>query len=246
MRNKLPVFVLSLVLSAGMAFAGPPTVDNQTMDGVQSRLDRAKVNQHGDVQVTVDRGIATLTGSVDSLKVKMDAEKAARKTKGVTQVVDNIRVQAQGVDDQQILSQARREINLYYAYGMFDYVTFEVDHGALTVSGQVTQPFKKTDMGRILERVKGVTALENKIEVLPNSQFDDRLRMQEARAIYGNPYFTPYRNLALPPIRIIVKNSNVTLEGVVINQMDRTEAGMAANSAGLAFSVTNNLRIVKG
>jgi osmotically-inducible protein OsmY len=86
MRNELPLFALSLVLSTGMAFAGPPTIDNQTMEGVQSRLDRAKVNQHGDVQVTVDRGVATLTGAVDSLQTKMDAENAARKTKGVTRL----------------------------------------------------------------------------------------------------------------------------------------------------------------
>ncbi len=246
MRNKLSVLALTLLLGTGMALASPPTVDTQAMDGIQSRLDHAKVNQHGDVQVTVDRGVATLTGTVDNLGVKLDAEKAARKTSGVTQVVDNIRVRAQGVDDQEILKEARHAVNMYYAFGMFDNVTFEVDNGALTVGGQVTQPFKKGDLGRILEKVKGVAELQNNLEVLPNSMFDDRLRQQVARAIYGDPFFTPYRDLALPPIHIIVKNGNVTLEGVVINEMDRTKAGMAADLAGLAFSVTNNLRVVKG
>lgn len=246
MRNKLPMMVLGLALGTGAVWAAPPTIDTQAMEGIQSRLDHAKVNQHGDVQVTVDRGVATLTGTVDNLEAKLDAEKAARKTKGVSQVVNNIHVRAQGVDDQAILKQAQHEINMYYAYGMFDHVTFAVHNGALAVSGEVTEPFKKTDMGRILERVKGVTALQNEIEVLPNSAFDDRLRVQVARSIYGNPLFTPYANLALPPIRIIVKNGNVTLEGVVVNEMDRTQAGMAANLAGLAFSVVNNLHIVKG
>ena len=102
---------------------------------------------------------------------------------------------------------------MYYAYGIFDNVNLEAQNGALTVSGEVTQPFKKTDIGNILERVKGVAALQNNLEVLPTSMFDDRLRLQLARAIYGNPFFTPYRNLALPPIHIIVKNGNVTLEG---------------------------------
>jgi hypothetical protein len=36
------------------------------------------------------------------------------------------------------------------------------------------------------------------------------------------------------------------LEGVVVNKMDRVQAGMAANLAGLAFSVVNNLQVVKG
>ena len=56
---------------------------------------------------------------------------------------------------------------MYYAYGIFDNVDLEVNNGTLTVSGQVTQPFKKTDIGRILERVKGVAALQNDLEVLP-------------------------------------------------------------------------------
>lgn len=80
----------------------------------------------------------------------------------------------------------------------------------------------------------------------PPSSFDDRLRMQLARRIYGNPYFTPYANLAIPPIRIIVKNMHVTLEGVVNSSVDKIEAGMVANTTGLSFSVTNNLHVVKG
>jgi hyperosmotically inducible protein len=246
MRNKLPILALSVVLGAGMVWAGPPTVDTPTMDGIQSRLEHAKVNQHGDVQVTYDHGVATLTGTVDNLGSKLDAEKAARKAPGVTQVVDNIQVRAQGLDDQQIARQAYHEVLMYYAYGIFDYVTPEVQNGTLVVNGYVTQPFKKVDLGRIFERVKGVSEVQNNLEVLPNSQFDDRLRLQLARAIYGNPYFTPYRSLAQPPIRIIVKNLHVTLEGVVNSNMDRTEAGMVANTTGLSFSVTNNLRVVKG
>ena len=58
--------------------------------------------------------------------------------------------------------------------------------------------------------------------------FDDRLRLQVARAIYGDPFFIHYADQALPPIHIIVKNGNVTLEGVVASAMDRTKADMAA------------------
>jgi hyperosmotically inducible protein len=246
MRNKLPMLALAMVLGAGMVWAGPPTVDTQTMDGIQLRLDHSKVSQHGNVQVTYDRGVATLTGTVDSLAAKQDAEKAVRKAPGVTQVVDNIQVRAEGMDDQQVARQAYHEVLMYYAYGLFDYVVPEVHNGTLTVNGYVTQPFMKVDLGRILSRVKGVTALQNNLEVLPNSQFDDRLRLQLARAIYGNPYFTPYRSMAQAPIRIIVKNQNVILEGVVNSTMDRNLAGIVANRTGLSFSVTNNLQVVKG
>jgi hyperosmotically inducible protein len=124
-------------------------------------------------------------------------------------------------------------------------VNLEAHHGSLTVSGQVTQPFKKADIGNILERVKGVAVLQNNLEVLPLSTFDDRLRLQVARAIYGDPFFIHYADQAFPPIHIIVKNGNVTLEGVVASTMDRTKADMDALHAGLSFSVVNNLQIVK-
>jgi hyperosmotically inducible protein len=246
MRNKLSLLVLSLVLGTTLGWAGPPMPDTQATDGIQSRLDHARIAQHGDVQVTVAGGVATLTGTVDSLGAKLDAEKAAQKTPGVTRVVNNLQVRVPGVDDQQIARQAYHELVMYYAYGVFDYVNPEVQNGTLVMTGYVTQPFKKVDLGRIMERVAGVAEVQNNLEVLPPSQFDDRLRLQLARAIYGNPYFTPYTHMAIPPIRIIVKNLNVRLEGVVNSDMDRINAGMAANRTGLSFTVTNNLKVVKG
>ncbi len=48
---------------------------------------------------------------------------------------------------------------------------------------------------------------------------------------------------AIPAVHIIVDNGHVTLEGTVMNKMDRNVAGIAANSVSGVFSVTNNLRI---
>jgi hyperosmotically inducible protein len=243
MRNKLSLGFLCLVLGTGLCWAAPPSPDTQALNTIQSRLNHAKVDQHGSVQVTYEGGVATLTGTVDNLGSKLDAEKAARKVKGVTQVVDNIQVRAVDVGDRQILEKARHEILTYYAYTIFDNIGLETHNGTLTVGGQVTQPFKKTDLGNILERVKGVAALQNNLEVLPVSAFDDRLRLQVARAIYGDPYFIHYADQALPPIHIVVKNGNITLEGVVANNMDKTKARMDALQAGLSFSVVDNLRV---
>ena len=47
------------------------------------------------------------------------------------------------------------------------------------------------------------------------------------------------------PIRIIVKNGNVTLEGVVDNEADKNIANIRARGVSGAFSVTNNLQVVK-
>lgn len=50
-----------------------------------------------------------------------------------------------------------------------------------------------------------------------------------------------YANQPIPSIHIIVKNGNVTLEGVVDTEMDRNIANLRANQVPNVFSVKNNL-----
>jgi hyperosmotically inducible protein len=245
MCNKLLALPLFLIMASGLCWAGDPDIDAQTAAKIQARLEHAKVMKHGDVQATYSSGVATLSGTVDNLGSKLDAEKAARKADGVTSVVDNIQVRDDSATEQGMLEQARHEVVTYYAYGIFDNITLQANGDRLIVGGQVTMPFKKDDIGRMLGRVKGVAALDNNIEVLPLSSFDDDLRLQFARAIYGDPYFIHYRIQALPPIHIVVKNGQVTLEGAVATTLDRTKADLAARGAGLSFSVTDNLRVAK-
>jgi hyperosmotically inducible protein len=84
----------------------------------------------------------------------------------------------------------------------------------------------------------------NKIEVLPPSPMDDRLRLQLFHAIYGFPALEKYALGVQKPIRIIVNSGRVTLEGVVDNEGDKNIAGIRANGISGIFSVTNNLRVV--
>jgi len=209
---------------------------------IEDKLYHAQVFKHGNVQVSVDNGVATLSGTVDSVGYKMDAERAARKVDGVT-VVDHITVHADDVTPRQIAEQARKDILTYYAYTIFDNVNLQLLDGRLVVSGQVTQPFKKSDIGNFLAHIKGVAELDDNLEVLPTSQYDDRLRLAVARAIYRDPFFVHYADQALPPIHIIVKNGNVTLEGVVANKLDRAKAEADARLAATYFSFTDNLRL---
>src|SRR2546426_5210290 len=109
--------------------------------------------------------------------------------------------------------------------------------------GQVSQPYKKADLGRLVERIPGVRGVANQLDVLPTSIFDDQIRVQVARAIYRDPVLSRYGIQAVPPIHIIVNNGHVTLEGVVNNEMEKNVAGIRAAS-GMSFGpVINNLRV---
>ncbi|MEZ5287044.1 MAG: BON domain-containing protein [Vicinamibacterales bacterium] len=102
-------------------------------------------------------------------------------------------------------------------------------------------PYKRDDIERRVTRVDGVTAVENGIQVLPVSHFDDELRFRIARAIYGHSAFWQYASMVNPPIHIVVNRGRVSLEGVVTSNVDRMLARSLATGFG-AFEVSNQLR----
>jgi hyperosmotically inducible protein len=143
-----------------------------------------------------------------------------------------------------LAAKVRHEILMYPRYTIWDNVTFRVSDGAVELTGDVSQPYKKSDIEKIVRNLPGVTNVKDSIEVLPLSPQDDRLRALVARAIYGNANFTRYAMQRLPPIHIIVENGRVRLEGVVATEFDKNLAGVRANGAGLSFGpVVNNLQV---
>ena len=137
----------------------------------------------------------------------------------------------------------RHELNMLPFFSVFDNLTYRVEGDKVTIAGEVTRPVLKRDAETAVSRIPGVAAVDSQIQVLPLSGFDDRIRLAELRAIYGNSVLQRYGLVPSAPIRILVKNGNVTLEGRVSSQMDKNVAGLAANTVPGVFSVTNNLVI---
>ena len=144
---------------------------------------------------------------------------------------------------QRIQKEVRHELVMLPYLSVFDNLEYRVDDSKVTLMGQVTNPITKTDAGKAVKSIEGVEHVENQIEVLPPSPVDDRLRRELFRAIYGFGPLEKYNMGVILPIRIIVKNGRVTLEGVVDNQSDKDTAGIRANGVAGIFSVTNNLRV---
>jgi hyperosmotically inducible protein len=142
----------------------------------------------------------------------------------------------------QIINDITKEVRRYTRYTIFDDVSVRLaDNGVAVLSGKVTMPFKRDDIGRLVARVQGVGGVQNDISVLPVSPFDDELRHRISRAIYGNSAFWHYAAMANPPIHIVVENGRVTLAGVVQSNVERMLARSLATSFG-AFSVKNELK----
>jgi len=146
---------------------------------------------------------------------------------------------------ERITREVRHELLMLPYFGVFDYIAYKVDGYNVTLLGQVVRPTLKSDAENVVKHIEGVEKVDNQIEILPPSPTDDRLRLRLFRAIYNYPALQRYELGVQKPIRIIVKNGRVTLEGVVDSESDKNLAGLRANTVSGIFSVTNNLQVVK-
>jgi hyperosmotically inducible periplasmic protein len=143
--------------------------------------------------------------------------------------------------DLQVFNDIAGQVNRYTQLTIFDSISASVDEGRVVLSGWVTMPFKKDDLERRVRKVDGVMTVDNKIGVLPASQFDDELRFRIARAIYSHSSFWNYAAMANPPIRVVVNRGRVTLEGVVQSNVERMLARSLASGFG-EFELKNDLK----
>ena len=144
-----------------------------------------------------------------------------------------------------IVREVRHELVTLPYYNLFDWLSYDVQpDGTVVLNGQVVRPTTKSDAEGRVKQIEGVTRVDNRIEVLPLSPDDERLRIALYRAIYGfgSPLFN-YATQVVPPIHIIVKNGRATLKGVVANKADSDMAYIRARQVPGLFDVKNELEV---
>jgi BON domain-containing protein len=144
-----------------------------------------------------------------------------------------------------IANQVQHELAMLPWYGVFDHLSFQVNGSEVILNGQVISEHgtTKDDAEKFVKSIHGVTKVVNNIEVLPPSPFDNQIRRAEYRAVFSQADLGRYTLGAIPQVHIIVKNGHVSLEGVVMNQMDKNTAGIVANTVPGVFSVQNHLQV---
>jgi hyperosmotically inducible protein len=252
MRILRTILAAALAAAPVVAYTIPPAAyaavddatknDTQILRDVHSKLRNKRFNG---VQVAVQSGVVTLSGSVPLYADKQDAEKNAGKVKNVVSVVNDIQVQAGETSDQQIADRIGKQLAYdRVGYGnAFNAITVSVQNGVATLGGHALGPVAKESALNLAKRTPGVTNVVDKIQVDPLSPMDNQLRMRVARAVYGYPSLNKYAINPANPIRITVINGHVILSGVVDSQADKNVAGIQANTVPGVFSVTNNIQV---
>jgi hyperosmotically inducible protein len=216
--------------------------DAKLQTEVQKKL---KGSNFKDVHVSVQNGIATLTGTVKVYADKQQAEKKISKIKGLTSVVNDIQVAAGETSDQQLQDKLRKQLAYdRVGYGnAFNAIDVSVQNGVATLSGHALGPVAKSSALSLASHTPGITNVVDHIQVDPVSPMDDQIRQRVARAVYGYPSLNKYAIDPANPIRITVVNGHVILSGVVNSQADKDVANIQANTVPGVFSVTNNLQV---
>ena len=241
-KQGFAVTLALLVLLSIAAMASPGRYDQQIQQTVSQKIERSK--QLHDVSASVEDGIVTLTGTVDLYQDKLDAAKKVKKLANVSGVRNQITVAGKTVSDGQLQQTLARKLaydRVGYYDNAFNYLALGVKDGVVTIDGDTMNDVAKGSALAIVARMPGVKDVVDDVKVLPVSGFDDSIRVRTARAIYRDSVLGRYASDPVHPIRIIVENGHVTLYGSVESTMDKSIAGLRANSVPGAFSVENKL-----
>jgi osmotically-inducible protein OsmY len=229
-------------LDPGSDRAATSQSDNSAASDAAERLNK---KQYRDVKVTVDNGIATLTGTVDLYEQKADAEKRVSKAKGVSAVRNLIEVAGPSVPDSELKAKlAERLAYDRVGYGnVFNSIGVAVQNGVVTLAGHARTYVDKDSALALVSTYPGVKDVVDEIEVDPVSMMDDQTRLQVARAIYGYPSLSKYAIDPAKAIRISVQGGHVEIYGTVDSQADKDTANIRANGVPGVFSVKNYLQV---
>ena len=173
-------------------------------------------------------------------------------------------VGAQSVTPEETVRSVRKMLERLPYYGVFDFIAFGVDRGIVTLVGYSYQGNLKADAESATKRASGVAEVANKIEVLPTSPNDDRIRWATFYRIYTDDFLSRYapggphqvrrdlidarrfpgmQPIGVYPIHIIVRNGRTMLLGVVDNAADRQMAEVRAREVSGTFEVENGLSV---
>jgi osmotically-inducible protein OsmY len=143
----------------------PPPTDEQLKSQIQDALSQSPSTHGSQLHVTVDKGVATITGSVDTLWLKTQVERIAGEVGGVSGVRNHAKVvPPETVPDSVI---AKTILGALERSELIDDETVEVgvEEGVVTLSGSVASHSASRTAHNFALNTGGVKDLRNNLTV---------------------------------------------------------------------------------
>lgn len=200
----------------------------------EPRVDAAHIG------ISVRDGVVTLSGHVSSFVEKFAAERAVRHVKGVKAVAQELEVrlpfEAKTADDE-IAARAVKILN-WDALVPHGRITVKVEHGVVTLGGQVDWHYERTEAEDDVRKLNGVVAVINDIAVAPQVEPADvrakiRAALERTAEVEANN------------VTISVSGGKVTLGGRVNAWTERETIERAAWSAPGVNQVDDRIELAR-
>jgi osmotically-inducible protein OsmY len=212
------------------------SVDESVRDAVMRQLAWEPDIDASMIGVSVQAGVVTLSGYVETYAAKLSAERAVRKLYGVKAIANELEVRlAQERIDPEIARDAIDALKSHINVPEGLHVT--VRDGFVTLAGTVEWMFQKADAERAVKYLRGVRGVFNQIELRPRiSPKDVQKRITEAL----------HRSADVDARRIQVETigSRVLLTGNVRSWHEKDQAARAAWAAPGVVSVDNRISVI--
>lgn len=210
--------------------------DTQIKRDVQDELIWEPSIDETRIGVSVEDGVVTLSGEVDSYAKKIAAEKAAKRVKGVRAVAEDI-VVSYGLEDEKTDTEiAKAVVNAlqWHASVPAEAIVPKVENGWVYLTGQVRWGYQKESAKNAVKDLAGVKGVINSITISQGIEpLEVKKRIKEA--------FERSADLEAKGIRVLTTGHTVTLEGTVHSLKEKEEAERVAFNAPGVYEVKNNL-----
>jgi hyperosmotically inducible protein len=144
------------------------TSDSAITTTVKSKLATDPETSAIRIDVDTSNGVVTLSGAVPTAAEKAEAERVARNTEGVRQVVNNIMVERENAagggdmfSDAAILSSVKTRL---LANGIVG-TNVDVKNGEVTITGEVENAQEKARAEGIARQASGVRSVKNQLTI---------------------------------------------------------------------------------
>jgi osmotically-inducible protein OsmY len=164
-----------------------------------------------EVGVEVDKGIVTLTGTVDSYAKRLAAREAAHRVVGVLDVAEDIEVKSPGSlerNDTEIARAARVALE-WDAFVPDQKIRSTVTDGFVTLEGEVSSLREKEDAEAAIRNLTGVQGVRNRLFVAAVKADPVKLRESIEEALERQA------EREAEHIRVRVEDGTLVLEGKV-------------------------------
>ena len=221
-----------------MATATAPRTDPAVERDVENELSWDPAIDAEDIDVAVDNGVVTMTGTVKTYAQKLMAERAVRDLNGVRAVANDLLVRtADTVTDKQIAQTVAAMIESNVLLKQQD-INITVRNGIVILDGQVDWEYQRRSAEQTIQNVRGITTAINNIKVVPPA-----IAIKDVHKAIQQAF---ERNARLDASRILVEvnHGRVRLYGSVDTLDEKYNAGRAAWRAPGVTSVQNDLVVI--